>query len=388
MSIVSADLWPAASVAVNSVTDLKSVYVIGSGNGGSPTHDYAEWLADCVDRPAFASGSADGTVMLMYSSGTTGRPKGVMISDANLRFGIEANGVLSVSPTSVCLLALPTFHIGGASWGLTALAAGARTLLHQDVAPARIVESIVGDRVTHLLLVPTVIESVLDLPGLAAMDLSSLELLVYGASPISERTLDRAVRSLSCDLIQGCGAAEVTGMVALLSPADHLDRSQRHRLRSAGRPVSGVEVRILDLETDVDVEAGAVGEIAVRGPQVCSGYWRLPEATVEVIRPGGWLRTDDVGRVDGDGYLYIEDRIKDLIISGGENVYPAEVESVLLTHESVAEAAVVGIPTIAGARCHSRSWSRRPMRTSTNPCYSTTSETGSPTTSARRASKW
>jgi long-chain acyl-CoA synthetase len=190
-----------------------------------------------------------------------------------------------------------------------------------------------------------VIQFVLMVPGVDEADFSTMEVLVYGASPISEEILTKAIRTFGCDFLQAYGMTETTGGCVLLPPDDHdPDGPNAHRLRAAGKPGPNTEVRVVDAATFEDMPTGEVGEIIIRSPQNMKGYWHMPEATAETIRDGGWLRTGDAGYLDADGYLYIHDRVKDMIISGGENVYPAEVENALMAHPAIADVAVIGVP--------------------------------------------
>jgi long-chain acyl-CoA synthetase len=205
---------------------------------------------------------------------------------------------------------------------------------------------LIGRRgITHAFLVPAVLQFMLMTPGAETADYSTLEVVVYGASPISEEVLAKCVRLLGCQFWQAYGLTETTGTVVNLPPEDHdLTGPNRHRLRSCGQAGPGVELRIVDPDSRADVPTGQVGEIWVRSPQVMKGYWNNDEATREAIDDDGWFRSGDAGYLDEDGYLYIHDRVKDMIVSGGENVYPAEVENVLMKHPAVADVAVIGVP--------------------------------------------
>jgi len=285
-------------------------------------------------------------VLQFYSSGTTGRPKGVMLTNGNLFAGVFANNAsLRFGASSVNLVVMPTFHVAGGAWALMGLYNGVPNVLLRDVDPATIVRVIPEYGITHTVLVPAVIQFLLMVPGVDEADFSSMEVLVYGASPISEEVLTRAVRLFGCDFLQAYGMTETTGGCVLLPPEDHdPDGPNAHRLRAAGRPGPNTEVRVVDAATLEDVPTGEVGEILIHSPQNMKGYWHMPEATAETILEGGWLRTGDAGYLDADGYLYIHDRVKDMIISGGENVYPAEVESALMAHPAIADVAVIGVP--------------------------------------------
>ena len=199
---------------------------------------------------------------------------------------------------------------------------------------------------THAAVVPTVLQRLLALPEARTADWSALSHIVYGASPIPLPVLREAVSVIGCSFVQSYGLTESTGGFTLLGPADHVpDEAFAHRLVSAGRPMPGARVRVVDPITLADLGVGERGEVLVGGSRVMKGYWRKPDLTAEIMLPGGWLRTGDGGSFDADGYLYLHDRLKDMLISGGENVYPAEVESVLTGHPAVAEVAVVGVPS-------------------------------------------
>ena len=242
---------------------------------------------------------------------------------------------------------------------------------------------LVEERVSHAVLVPTLLQTLLTEPGVHEADWSRLRYVIYGSSPIPRPVIEEATRVFGCDFIQSYGLTETTGGMTVLDGADHLDPDER-RLRSAGRAFRTAEVRVVDPVTLEDVAPGARGEVLVRGPMVMKGYWRNPEATSAALTEDGWLRTGDGGSVDADGYLYLHDRLKDMIVSGGENVFPAEVESVMTGHPEVAQVAVVGVtsarwgesPLAVVVRTR-RLAARRRRRSSRGPA------SGSRTTSAR-----
>ncbi|MGH9026995.1 MAG: AMP-binding protein [Acidimicrobiia bacterium] len=215
----------------------------------------------------------------------------------------------------------------------------------RDVDLNQILEYIPKYGITHSVFVPAVLQFLLMMPEAENVDYSSLRLVVYGASPISREVLEQSIERFGCKFAQAYGLTETSGGVGLLLPEDH-DPRGRHpeRLQSAGRAAPGVELRIVDLESGTDAATGEVGEVWIRGPEVMVGYWNHPEATAAAITPDGWLRSGDAGHLDADGYLYLSDRVKDMIISGGENVYPAEVENVLMSHRDVADVGVIGVP--------------------------------------------
>jgi fatty-acyl-CoA synthase len=211
--------------------------------------------------------------------------------------------------------------------------------------PAEVVRVLSEERIVAATLIPVMIQACLVMvPDVAQRRYDALRLISYGASPIAEATLRRALDVFGCEFFQGYGMTETTAVLTYLLPSDH-DRALAGRpelLLSAGRPVAGTELRIVDT-AGAPLPLGGVGEIAARGPQLMRGYFNLPEATAEAMA-GGWMHTGDAGRLDEEGYLYIEDRVKDMIVSGGENIYPHEIEQVLFEHPAVADAAVIGVP--------------------------------------------
>jgi acyl-CoA synthetase (AMP-forming)/AMP-acid ligase II len=245
---------------------------------------------------------------------------------------------------SVNLVPMPMYHVGGLAWTLLSLHRGAPSIVVSDVVPAELVAIVQKFRVTHAFVVPTVLAGLVELPDLAAWDLSSLEGLAYGGSPIPLPLLRRLLQATDAGLYQVYGATEVSGVATVLDAADHRAPLDERHLRSAGRPLDGLEVAIVDPETGRRNAPSEVGEVHIRGDQIMAGYWRAPEATEAAVAPGGWFRTGDAGYLDDRGYLFVVDRVKDLIISGGENIYPAELERVLAEHPAVAEVAVIGVP--------------------------------------------
>jgi len=286
--------------------------------------------------------SPSDTAVQFYTSGTTGLPKGAELTNANFAFMMPVwtetwllgRGV----PTLVCL---PMFHIGGAGWGIAGLFAGATCHVVREFVPAQILEIIQRERLQVLLLVPAMILFLVQAPQIRETDLSSLRLIVYGAAPIPAELLKQAMAIFPCGFQQVYGLTETTGAITLLPPQDH-DPADARKLLSCGYAQKGTRLRIVG-DNGKDLPPGEVGEIAVSSPQVMGGYWRLPEATARAVQ-GEWFFTGDAGYLDAKGYLYIYDRVKDMIVSGGENIYPAEVESALFGHPAVADVAVIGVP--------------------------------------------
>ena len=308
--------------------------------------DFVLWRSGASGVDPCAPTGPEDLVLMLYTSGTTGRAKGVMISHSNMSFTSRmAQEVWRFGADSVNLVAGPLFHIGGIGYGLMALTQGGHTVLLQQPAPAPSLAAMVRYRVTHAFLVPAVIQSLVEADGVDDMDLSSLQLIAYGASPISETLLLRAMTVFGCGFSHAYGLTETSGTVITLPPEAH-DPGGEHaeRLRSCGRPVPWAEIGLFDPQTDLAVAVGEVGEIRVRSGMTMVGYWNNPEETRAAFAPGGWLRTGDAAWRDADGYYYIHDRFKDMIVSGGENIYPTEVENVLYEHPDVAVTAVIGVP--------------------------------------------
>jgi long-chain acyl-CoA synthetase len=306
---------------------------------------YEPWLAaqDAVDPGGL--GEPGDVIVQMYTSGTTGVPKGVLTTHRNLAAAAATSSRWGFDADAISLTPLPLFHIGGIGWVYCGLWHGATTILVSEFDPGHVIESLERQRVTNPIFVPTMLQMLTAVPGAAERDYSALRSVVYGASPITTTTLRGALRTFGCDMIGLYGLTESTGGVVHLDGSDHdADGPRQHLLRSAGRPYEWVELRIVDPATGEDLPTYAVGEVWLRAPNVMAGYFNRPSETAEALTRDGWLRTGDGGYVDGDGYLFLTDRVKDMIVSGGENVYPIEVEEVLTQHPDVADAAVIGVP--------------------------------------------
>ena len=315
--------------------------------GEHPRHEsYHAWRErrHAVD-PGGAS-ARDDVAMQLYTSGTTGLPKGAMLTNGNLGTLIpHVSGPWSLDETSVNAVAMPLFHIGGSGWALCGMWHGCHSILFREFVPGDILRALARHRVTNALFVPAMLQFLAAVPGADEGDYSSLRSIVYGASPITNDVLLRAIRTFRCPFIQVYGLTETTGAITELGAADHdPDGPRAGLLRSAGKPYPWVEMRIVDPATGQDRAPGEVGELWTRSVQNMKGYWNKPEETARVLAADGWLKTGDAGFVDAEGYIFLTDRVKDMIVSGGENIYPAEVENALSGHPDVADVAVIGVP--------------------------------------------
>ncbi|WP_407159682.1 fatty acid--CoA ligase [Bradyrhizobium sp. STM 3557] len=322
-------------------------HIITTEGGTGEWQDFTAWRdAQSTDAPHIEIGPQD-VALQLYTSGTTGKPKGAMLSHANF-LNLVNSGNAEERPDwnkwttdDVSLIAMPIFHIGGSGWGLLGLYHGAKGVIAREFDPTRILDYFEQSGITKLFMVPAAMQFVVRLPRARQVDFSRLKYMLYGASPIPAALLKECIDVFKCGFVQMYGMTETTGTIVALPPEDHVEGLER--MRSAGKPLPGVEVAILDPDGN-RLPPRTVGEIATRSGSNMVGYWNLPDATARTLDRDGWLRTGDAGYLDEDGYVYIHDRIKDMIISGGENIYPAEVESALCDHPDIAEAAVIGIP--------------------------------------------
>ncbi|MBM3491614.1 MAG: fatty acid--CoA ligase [Alphaproteobacteria bacterium] len=318
-------------------------HLIGQDGPAEGFLDYAAWREGASAEDPRLAVAPDDVVLQMYTSGTTGLPKGAQLTHGNLGGLLPAavDEWAGFSPQDVNLVCLPLFHIGGAGWGFLGLHVGCRNVVLAEADPGRVLDCLARERVTQTIFVPALILFLLQHPECGTTDFSSLKTIYYGASPIPFDLVKAAVARFGCGFCQLYGLTETTGAIVFLPPVEH-DLARPERMRSCGKPMSTVELRVVDAEGK-DCAPGQVGEIVCRSGQVMKGYWNMAEATAKAIRDG-WLQTGDAGYLDADGYLYIHDRVKDMIVSGGENIYPAEVESALFGHPAVADVAVIGVP--------------------------------------------
>jgi fatty-acyl-CoA synthase len=309
--------------------------------------EYVSWRDGQLTTGLDATPEPDDVAVQIYTSGTTGRPKGAMLTHRSIltprMLDKEFQPVWDRwSEDDISLVAMPAFHIAGTGWGIVGLLNGATSIVAREFNPVDVLEFVDRDRITKMLMVPSALQIVVQHPRARDIDFSCMKYLLYGASPIPLELLKECMAVFGCGFVQLYGMTETSGTIIALPPEDHTPEGSR-RMRSAGKPLPGVEILILDPDGNT-LSADEVGEIAVRSPGNMAGYWRLEEATAQTIDASGWLRTGDAGYIDEDGYVYIHDRIKEMIISGGENIYPAEVENAIFGHPDVGEVAVIGVP--------------------------------------------
>jgi long-chain acyl-CoA synthetase len=322
---------------------LRTVIHAGDGEARGGMFPYEQLIADHAPvRDAMRCN--DDLAGIFYTGGTTGFPKGVMLSHANL-WSCTAAALEAVAPAGMSgLHAAPMFHLADGMFLLALTMRGSTQVIVPGFEPVAVASAIAAERVGVTLLVPTMIQMLVDHPQVDAAALASLRRIVYGASPIGEAVLERAMQRLpGAGFVQAYGLTEMSPLISLLGPEQHsAEGLATGRLRSAGQPCHAVEVRIVDVDAR-ELPRGQVGEIAARGPGMMQGYWGKPEQTAAALRDG-WLLTGDGAYMDDDGFIFVVDRVKDMIVSGGENVYSAEVENAVAQHPAVAACAVIGIP--------------------------------------------
>ena len=331
--------------------DVESVTtVVVVGDSGEYV-SYDSWIAASEETdPEIDVGWTD-TCYQLYTSGTTGLPKGVELTNRNFfSFLPVASEEWYFDSDSVNLVAMPLFHIAGSGWGVVGLFNGGTNVLLREADLVELLQLIETYQVTNALLVPAILQFLLITPEAQETDFSSLRCMIYGASPITEEVLSASMELMGCDFVGAYGLTETTGGGTLLRAEHHDPGGPRaHLLRSAGQPWADIELRIVDPETFVDLEDGEVGEIWIKSVVTLKSYWKDPDATDEAYPEGrdaeglGWFRTGDAGYMS-EGFLFIHDRVKDMIISGAENIYPAEVENALMSHADIADVAVIGVP--------------------------------------------
>jgi acyl-CoA synthetase (AMP-forming)/AMP-acid ligase II len=310
-----------------------------------PMSGFDDWLHDHPDSEPHIVIGRDDPLIQLYTSGTTGRSKGVVVAQRSIYAAWESfcspeMDWFTLAEDDRLLVAIPSYHMAGVGWAIQGLVAGVPTILVPEFAPGAVMDVIRTEGVTIFVGVPVMFALILAEPAAVPGAFSRLRLCAYGGSPIPETLLAQCIDRFGCDFGQFYGMTETGSSITFLPPSDHTVGNPR--LRSAGRPCPGFELAVIDTDGN-SLPAGEVGEILLRSPATMVCYWNNPEATANTI-VDGWLHTGDAGWVDEDGYLFLCDRIKDMIIVGGENVFPAEVENAIVGHPFVQEAAVIGIP--------------------------------------------
>jgi len=327
--------------------DLKHVeHIVTVTPNGGEGDEYEAMLAAATPRDRGADVTPEDACVIMYSSGTTGNPKGVRLSQANLvAHTLNAGGAFAeFQSDDINMVSMPLFHVGGSSYAQLGINAGVPSYITREVDGASLAGAVHAGA-TRTFLVPAVLAMIMEMGPDAVTLFNRLRTFVYGASPMSPALLKRALQEFpNTDFVQVYGLTEVCGAVTVLSPQAHRDESRPERLTSAGQPVTNVEVKVVNPDGLDEVPQGQPGELWFRTPQVMQGYHNKPDATKEAVTEDGWFRTGDIGRVDDGGFVFVEDRLKDMIISGGENIYSVEVERALTDHPAVGDAAVFGIP--------------------------------------------
>ncbi|MBB6628781.1 long-chain-fatty-acid--CoA ligase [Nocardioides sp. KIGAM211] len=341
--VVGSELMPLVEKIRDRLTSVEEVIEVTPD--GADGDAYEAWLAASapVTRPDDVD--PEDVCLVMYSSGTTGRPKGVMLTHANMvAHTLNAHDGWEFEPGDKSMVSMPLFHVGGSSYVLFGIHDGIPSIMTREPDAASLAGAILGGA-NRTFLVPAVLAQVLQSGPDAVKLFGALKTYTYGASPMPLPLLRAAMEAWpETDFIQVYGLTEVAGVATHLLPEEHKDAEHPERLVSAGRPVPGCDIRIVDPGTLEDLPTGEHGEIWLRTPQLMKGFLGKPEETAAVITDDGWFRTGDMGKVDDGGFLFVEDRLKDMIISGGENIYSPEIERVLAEHPAVMEVAIIGVP--------------------------------------------
>ncbi len=346
---VGAEFVPMIEAIRKECPKLKHVVAVDGGHASWPAYD--QWRDKQNAKDPKLKIKADDDAIQLYTSGTTGHPKGVQLTNGNyiafFKAAQEAKwGAFDAGDAN--LVAMPNFHVAGTNMGLTTLAQGSFGVVMKQVVPDDVLGLVEKFKIKNMFLVPAVILMLTQTPRVKTTDISSVKAMFYGASPIAEETLKTAQAIFKgCGFTQLYGLTETVGAGTALQPEDH----RGALLRSCGKPYPGLDIKVFDAN-DREVKTGEVGEIVISGPVLMKGYWNKPDATAKAIKTkrsffGGekrWFYTGDAGFFDKDGFLFIHDRVKDMIVSGGENIYPAEVENAVMAHPAVADCAVIGVP--------------------------------------------
>jgi acyl-CoA synthetase (AMP-forming)/AMP-acid ligase II len=341
--IVGKELKPNVDKIRDKLTNVE--HVVEVTPEGADGDEYEAMLAAATPVERGDDVEPDDVCIIMYSSGTTGRPKGVELTQANMiAHTMNAHEGFEFDPGDKNMVSMPLFHVGGSSYVQFGLHDGFPSVMTREVDGMSLAGAILKGA-NRTFLVPAVLAKVLESGEDAVKLFGSLKTFAYGASPMPIPLLRQALQAWpNTDFMQAYGLTELCGVISHLLPEAHRDPGREERLTSAGTVVPNAEVRVVDPDTLEDVPQGEQGELWFRSPQLMKGYHNKPEATAEAITKDGWFRTGDIGRVDEGGYIFVEDRLKDMIISGGENIYSIEVERVLAEHPAVVDVAVIGVP--------------------------------------------
>ena len=340
---VGTELMPTIEAIRDRLTNVERIITVTPD--GADGDEYEAWLAGSAPLARPEETAPDDVCLVMYSSGTTGRPKGVMLTHHNMvRHTDNAHEGWGFEDGDKSLVAMPLFHVGGSSYILFSIFDGVPSVMTRDPDGASLAWAIMNGA-NRTFLVPAVLAQVLQSGPDAVKLFGALRTYTYGAAPMPTPLLRAAMEAWpETDFMQVYGLTELCGVITHLLPEAHRDTAHPERLLSAGKVIPEAECRVVDVKTGEDVDPGEPGELWFRSPQLMTGYLGRPDETAAVVDDAGWFRTGDIGRMDRDGFVYVEDRLKDMIISGGENVYSPEVERVLSEHPAVAEGAVIGIP--------------------------------------------
>src|SRR5262245_19919279 len=344
--VVGAELMPTINKIRENLGNVEKVIEVTPG--GEEGDEYEWWLAGSTPTGRSSDVEPDDVCLVMYSSGTTGRPKGVMLTHRNMvAHTVNSHDGWEFEPGDKNMVSMPLFHVGGSSYVLFGIHDGIPSFMTRDPDGASLAVAILNGA-NRTFLVPAVLAQVLQAGPDAVKLFGALKTYTYGAAPMPPPLLRAAMEAWpETDFMQVYGLTEVSGVATHLMPDEHRNavaEGHPERLVSAGRPLPGVELKIVDPATLEELPTGVHGEIWLKTPQLFKGYLGRPEETAEVITEDGWVRTGDMGKVDEDGYVFVEDRLKDMIITGGENVYSPEVERVLAEHPAVMEVAIIGVP--------------------------------------------
>jgi acyl-CoA synthetase (AMP-forming)/AMP-acid ligase II len=341
---VDAEFAPTLQRSLEQIEVRPILVALSGGDESAPGIE--TWTRGASQAPPTLSYDPEDVVVQLYTSGTTGLPKGVQLPNRSFfavarEMAAKNEPFLGWTSADVSLLVVPTFYVAALWWLVRGLALGSTNVVLKAFDAGQILKAIPEHGVTKIGLVPAMLQMILAEPGFDATDLSSLRTIFYGGSPIAPALLERAMKGFGCDFVQAYGMTETGNVAICLGPEEH-QNGNPGRLFSAGRPLHGVTVKIIRRDGS-EAAAGEPGEIAIHSPARMAGYWNLRETTAATL-VDGWVMTGDVGYVDADGYVFVVDRKKDMIISAGQNIYPAEIEKVVRAHPDVADVAVIGIP--------------------------------------------